>query len=192
MIDYFALLEQPRQPWLDPVALKAKFLERTRESHPDVAAAESIGFDQVNIAYQTLADPKRRLQHLLGLEGAAPGENMTSLPGEINELFSEIGRINLRAARLQALYQETTSTLGKALLTSEAEEVRLALRGISERLEAASASDAEELHEANELWTRDSSAARPILNNLYQRFSYLTKWREQIREKLLDLGETGV
>ena len=34
-MDYFALLDEPRQPWLDPAALKEKFLARGAEAHPD-------------------------------------------------------------------------------------------------------------------------------------------------------------
>jgi len=34
-MDYFALLGQPRQPWLDPSLLKASFLEQSARLHPD-------------------------------------------------------------------------------------------------------------------------------------------------------------
>ena len=35
MTDAFALLEFPRQPWLEPDALKTAFLERSTVTHPD-------------------------------------------------------------------------------------------------------------------------------------------------------------
>jgi len=39
MTDYFALLEQPRAPWLDPAELKEVFHRKTLEQHPDAGAA---------------------------------------------------------------------------------------------------------------------------------------------------------
>jgi DnaJ-domain-containing protein 1 len=33
--DYFALLDEPRQPWLDEEALKAKFFALSTSVHPD-------------------------------------------------------------------------------------------------------------------------------------------------------------
>src|SRR5438132_9046006 len=35
MIDYFALLHEPRRPWLDPDLLKQKFISLSAEVHPD-------------------------------------------------------------------------------------------------------------------------------------------------------------
>jgi hypothetical protein len=36
MTDYFALLQQPRQPWLEPEQLKQKYQQLTLASHrPD-------------------------------------------------------------------------------------------------------------------------------------------------------------
>ena len=35
MADYFALLDEPRRPWLDPEELKAKFHALTATVHPD-------------------------------------------------------------------------------------------------------------------------------------------------------------
>ena len=35
MTDYFNLLSEPRRPWLNPEALKQKFLNLSAEVHPD-------------------------------------------------------------------------------------------------------------------------------------------------------------
>jgi curved DNA-binding protein CbpA len=81
MIDYFALLQQHRKPWLDPGALKQKYHELARQAHPD---------HNLNEAYRVLVDPKLRLQHLLDLEGASPSSASNQIPEELADLFMEI------------------------------------------------------------------------------------------------------
>ena len=41
MTDYFALLEQPRAPWLDPRGLKEAYHRQTLQTHPDTAAPDN-------------------------------------------------------------------------------------------------------------------------------------------------------
>jgi len=45
MTDYFALLDEPRRPWLDVSSLKQKFLARSSEVHPDRGVRVGAGFD---------------------------------------------------------------------------------------------------------------------------------------------------
>jgi len=80
-IDYFALLEQTRNPWLDPNELKEKYHELARRTHPD---------HNLNEAYRVLTDPKLRLQHLLTLEGVPPSSASDQIPEELTDLFMEI------------------------------------------------------------------------------------------------------
>ena len=71
MTDAFALLDEPRQPWLEVEALKTKFLTRSAATHPDKftdpAEKETAQtrFADLNSAHEILRDPKLRLQHLL-------------------------------------------------------------------------------------------------------------------------------
>ena len=92
MTDSFALLQQPRQPWLYPDLLKQRYQERTLTDHPDVRGADapSVDFAVINEAYRTLTDPKLRLQHLLRLEGQEP-DNSAPIPADLLDLFSRIG-----------------------------------------------------------------------------------------------------
>ncbi|MFL6542144.1 MAG: hypothetical protein ACJ8I9_03160 [Chthoniobacterales bacterium] len=87
MTDYFAVLDQPRSAWLDVAALKEKFHERARTEHPDAGGAN---FEELNIAYRTLADPKSRLAYLLELTGAKPAA-VTEPPADLVDLFFETG-----------------------------------------------------------------------------------------------------
>ena len=58
MIDYFALLDQPRAPWLDPDELKDIFHQKTLQAHPDAQASRpgadttEATFPNLNEAYQ--------------------------------------------------------------------------------------------------------------------------------------------
>ena len=93
MIDYFALLEQTRRPWLDAEKLKEKYHELARRAQPD---------QNLNEAYRVLVDPKLRLQHMLALEGAPPPAT-SEIPPELSDLFMAIApalnKIDIREAK---------------------------------------------------------------------------------------------
>ena len=42
MIDYFALLDQPRVPWLDLNELKNAYYQKTLQAHPDAQMARKV------------------------------------------------------------------------------------------------------------------------------------------------------
>src|SRR5580704_14000879 len=100
-MDYFALLGQPRQPWLDAHALKAAFLQQSARLHPDRVqagndvdqAAATDRFAELNGAYNCLREPKDRLLHLLELESGAPPANVQSVPADTLDLFMETGQV---------------------------------------------------------------------------------------------------
>src|SRR5271167_1774936 len=98
MIDYFALLNEPRRPWLDADSLRQKFRALSASAHPDKVRAtgelEKSGaaksFAELNAAYHCLAEPKSRLRHLLELElGAKPGD-IRQIPAALADLFAEV------------------------------------------------------------------------------------------------------
>src|SRR3954470_14391797 len=81
MTDYFALLNEPRRPWIDSESLKAKFHAISGDLHPDRVHAEpesqkreaQNAYTELNAAYRCLGDRKERLFHLLCLElGSKP------------------------------------------------------------------------------------------------------------------------
>ncbi|MEY2546130.1 MAG: DnaJ domain [Verrucomicrobiota bacterium] len=80
MIDYFALLDQPRKPWLDLDALKEKYHALARQNQPD---------EKLNEAYRVLSDPKLRLEHLLKAEPVAN----QNVPDHLVDLFMEIAPV---------------------------------------------------------------------------------------------------
>jgi DnaJ-domain-containing protein 1 len=94
MIDYFALLQQPRKPWLETETLKEKYHELARAAQPG---------QELNEAYRVLVDPKLRLQHLLALEGGPPSSASEQVPEELADLFMQIApalnKIDMQQAR---------------------------------------------------------------------------------------------
>ena len=98
MTDYFALLDEPRRPWLEPEALKAKFLKLAAETHPDKQpalnetekAAANRSYAELNAAYHCLAEPKSRLLHLLELELGAKPKDVQQIPSALADLFAEV------------------------------------------------------------------------------------------------------
>ena len=55
MTDYFALLNEPRRPWLDPDSLKKKFLALAAGIHPDrIHNADELEKAEANRRYAEL------------------------------------------------------------------------------------------------------------------------------------------
>src|SRR5471030_2968047 len=105
MSDYFALLNEPRRPWLDADSLKQKFLALSTNAHPDKihSAGESEKsaagkqFAELNAAYNCLLEPKLRLLHLLELELGAKPKDIQQIPSALADLFAEVANACLSA-----------------------------------------------------------------------------------------------
>jgi molecular chaperone HscB len=102
--DHFERLGLPRRFSLDPAALEAAYLGRSRAVHPDFhhtgsggeqAASEALTA-AVNEAYTTLRDPFRRAEHLLALLGGPTATDVKDIPPaflmEMMDLREEIER----------------------------------------------------------------------------------------------------
>src|ERR1041385_591553 len=119
MTDYFALLNEPRRPWLEPEALRQKFLGLSATVHPDRVhtlgeaqrAAAHERYTALNAAYRCLREPKDRLRHLLELEGAGPSAEAQRIPSELMDLSLEIGAACRDADRVATEKSRTTSPL---------------------------------------------------------------------------------
>ncbi len=182
MMDYFALLEQPRAPWLDAEALKEVFRRKTLEHHPDVATSDSESqFAQLNEAYHALQDPKRRLQHLLELQGSPPPRTAESVPSELQELFLRIGESNQQARLLLERIRGQSSALERSLLKPRLLEVQQAIENLRR-----------ELRDLTETANRDLKKIDPAelnqISTLHARFAYLGRWTEQLDELAFQLS----
>jgi len=190
MIDYFALLQQPRRPWLDPEALKEKYHELTKAAHPDRPSSTNSDSDfaSINEAYRVLLDPKLRLDHLLNLEGIPPISH-ANVPEQIADIFLEIGTLIQETDHLLAK-SATTTALSKALLRPEILEKQNLTGDLLEKLETMYAKAMDELKLLDKTWasTHKIGAGSLELSALSSRFAYLTRWIAQLQERKFQLS----
>jgi curved DNA-binding protein CbpA len=190
MIDYFALLQQPRRPWLDLETLKEKYHELTKTAHPDRPFSDNPNSDfaSINEAYRVLLDPKLRLEHLLKLEGI-PLISHVNVPEQIANVFLETGMLIQETDRLLAK-SATTTVLSKALLHPEILEKQKLTADLLEKLETMYAGALKDLKLLDQAWTSaDKVAAEPSeLSTLSSRFAYLIRWITQLKERKFQLS----
>lgn len=185
MIDYFAFLDQPRRPWLDPGELKQAFHARSRELHPDVADASDAAFAQLNEAYQVLDDPKRRLQHLLALEGRPPARN-SSVPQEIAVLFPIVASVTQDADAVVQRATAATNPLSRSLLKPQMLAVQNRLAETLQHLRDLEQQAQTELQQLSTVRVFEQRQWAQ-LHALYLQFSYVGRWIAELEEKQLRL-----
>jgi curved DNA-binding protein CbpA len=193
MIDYFALLQQPRRPWLDPQKLKETYQQLTLVSHPDRQSKNAdsndpgTDFTAVNEAYRVLTNPKFRLQHLLSLEGHIPITD-ESAPGDLMELFSETGTLIREIDRLLEKLRDTNNALSASLLRSDILDRQKRAKDLLDKLKALYNGALQELRILDEAWLNEPQAVVTQLDELYRRFAYLTRWTDQLEERRFQLS----
>jgi curved DNA-binding protein CbpA len=199
-LDYFALLDEPRRPWLDTDSLKQKFLARSANLHPDKIPSaneseKSIAskkFAELNAAYNCLTAPKTRLLHLLELELGAKPKDIQEIPGGLADMFAEVATVCRNADHFLEEKSKANSPLLQVELFERAQEwteklqhLQKKLRDFSERLLA-------ELKLLDTKWMAGDSKNRGDLLNelekLYRLFSYFNRWNGQIQERIVQLS----
>jgi DnaJ-domain-containing protein 1 len=200
-MDYFALLNEPRRPWLEPETLKSKFLALAAEAHPDKQhganeaekLAASRRYAELNAACHCLAEPKLRLLHLLELElGAKPGE-VQQIPTALADLFADVATRCRNARDFLVEKGRVTSPMLQVQWFERAQEQVEGLRTLQTRLGRLYDQLVEELKSLDALWTSKSpSAERTALLNrleeLYRLFGYFNRWNGQIQELIVQLS----
>jgi curved DNA-binding protein CbpA len=187
MTDYFALLDQPRTPWLDLAALKEVFHRKTLEQHPDSTRAAEGDFAKLNEAYQVLQDPKRRLHHLLELQGA-PAASTNQIPQQLQELFLEIGALNQRTTQLLEKIRTASNPLSRSLLKGEVVAAQKEVASLRHKVRELTEAADERLRQMNPGWLTNPAAQIADAAALYLRFSYLGRWSAQLDELAFQLS----
>jgi curved DNA-binding protein CbpA len=205
MTDYFALLNEPRRPAIDPGSLKEKFFAASQEVHPDrihtrpdeEKQAATARYAELNSAYNTLREPKDRLLHLLELEnGSRPGDVQRIPPGTL-DLFVEVGQMCRDIDAFLASGTGITSPLMKVQHFQAGMEWTDKLQALQQRVEARRAELLAELETINVAWQAapppgapERAAALPLerLEQIYRMFSYINRWSEQIQERSIQLA----
>ena len=192
--DFFALLGEPRRPFLDPERIKDKFQALSREQHPDQQATGSNAetdavFARLNAAQAILRDPKSRLRCLLELEyPEVKVSGPAAVPGALADLFAPIHELLSRIDALLAKKGASSLALARALLAREEISLQEAAQARLGELETLHAQAVEELRTFDARWEPRPPDAAGQLHGFYQRFAYLSRWTDQLRERLFQLA----
>lgn len=195
MTDYFALLELPRSPWLEVAAIKERFATKSGPVHPDrvhqaddaTRAAATQRYAELNAAQQCLADTRQRLRHLIELETGQPPSDVGKVPPHISELFFKVGQSLRTADELVRQKQAATSPMVQAQVMRQAMDRMEALREVIGELEQRR-SKLDDRCRALGVEPEGGGDLISILADLHRDYSYLNRWLEQLRERLLQLG----
>ena len=205
MTDCFALLGEARCPAPDLDSLKAKFLARSAEVHPDrlhnAPESERLAatgrYAALNVAYNTLRETRDRLAHLLELELGTKPSGIDAVPAEWMEGFMEVGRLCRSIDAFLAESAKVTSPLLKVQRFQQGMEwtdrVNEMVRQLNARLEELTRG----LGDWNDVWAKAPEAGDPSrpaalpLSELAATFrdvSFLSRWIGQLRERAVRLA----
>jgi curved DNA-binding protein CbpA len=197
--DYFALLNEPRRPWLEPEPLKQKFLALSATVHPDrvhtLGEAERASaqerYTELNAAYNCLRDPKERLHHLLELELGVLPKDVQRIPSDLLDLSLEIGKACREADAFVAEKAKVTSPLLQVAFFERGQEYADKLQALRQRVNNLTGQLERELKDVDAAWPSSAESHNILLQRLeelYRLFSYFTRWHAQIQERIVRLS----
>ena len=201
--DKFALLDQPRRPWIDPDELKRKFLSLSASVHPDrVHGAPDKEkrdaerrFTELNSAYNCLREPKDRLRHLLEMERGAKPDDVQRIPAGLMDTSFEVGRLCKEADTFLREKRAVSSPLLQVQLFERAQDWTDKLNELQRDLNARREQLFVELRQMNESWRTKSPAPEPDagrrldrLEEIYRLLGYFGRWLEQLQERIVQLS----
>ena len=200
------MLGETRRPWIDPAALKEKFLTLSARVHPDRVhgasdeekRAANLRYTELNAAYQCLRDPKERLRHLLELERGARPADVQSIPSGLMDLYLDVSRLCREADGFLAGRAAVTSPLLRVGMFEGGQELTDKLQAFVRGLDVRRQSLAEEVKILNAGWADPAAADSPgravtlaRLEELWRLFGYYGRWIGQIQERVVQLAVTA-
>jgi len=201
MTDYFAVLEEPRRPWLDSEALKRKFLTFSAQVHPDrvhnagpvAKEAAQRKYTELNAAYQCLSDPKERLRHFLELEVGAKPKQIERVPQKLMDRLMEVGRICREADAVIAENVTISSPLLKVQVFERNQGCIDDLTAVQRRVQSWNGEALAEVKIIDEAWIAQTDPSRRAgalarLEELYRLLSYFARWGNQMQERVVQLS----
>jgi len=200
MTDNFALLNEPRRPWLEADALKQKFIALSASAHPDkihsASEVEKSGaaksFAELNAAFNCLAEPKSRLLHLLELELGAKPKDIQQIPTALADLFAEVAMACRSADAFLAEKSKVTSPLLLVQLFERGQEWVEKLNVLQQKLNGLHGQLMNELKSLDAKWVGTKGASRhealAKAEELYRLFGYFNRWNRQIQERMVQLS----
>lgn len=197
MTDYFALLGQPRRPWLDAEALKQAFFARSSEAHPDRvhdgSEAERQSANQrsseLNTAYACLREPRDRLRHLLELELGSKPSDLQDIPESFANLFMEVASVCREADGFITRQAAITSPLLRAQSVTEVHEWIERLQTFQRRISELQNELLVEMQGLDAEWSKGNSRnlLMPKLERICRWLGFFGRWHSQIQERVNQL-----
>ena len=185
MIDYFALLELERRPFIADEPLKNAYLRKS-----EMIRAQTNGQDvlsSVNIAFRTLSNPAARTQHLLNLEfGNARGGGLAP---DIGVIFGPVAEAVQMADQELGSLSVQSSVLLRALAYQKVDGVRQRLAEVQTELSKRHSGLLAELQQLDELWRIDPAQCRDRLAQTALQLTFVQKWLSEVHERQIRLEE---
>jgi curved DNA-binding protein CbpA len=199
MTDHFALLNEPRRPWLEPEPLKDKFLALSGTVHPDRVhnlgeaqrAAAQERYTELNAAYNCLREPKERLRHLLELELGALPKDIQRIPSDLMDLSMEIGKGCREVDVFLTEKAKVTSPLLQVTFFERSDEFADELKALRQRVNSLNERVVEELKQIDAAWPAPEekrAAQLQRMEEIYRLLSYFARWTTQIQERIVRLS----
>src|SRR3954469_6637552 len=192
MTDYFALLDEPRRPWVDPGALKNKFLQLSTELHPDrVHQADTAArqeaqtrYAELNAASSCLREPKDCVRHFLELETGSKLVDVQEIPSAIIESFLSITQACREADAFLARKAAVTSPLLQVQLFQEGQRISHQLLQLKATVNDWRNQLVQELQNLSSKWEmvdRDTAREQLLkrLEEIYRLLGYYGRWEQQ-------------
>lgn len=187
---FYDLLGLPVQAAIDEQALQQAYTEKSRLAHPDHGGDEQQAA-AVNLAYETLRSPEKRLKYLLESSGPEDAKNWRTVPldNSMMDVFSRLGRSLEGSKKLIEKKNAAQSELLKALLAAETFKWRDELENTGFEIETLKVTLLDQLPALDAALASQESAALgwKELAMVQARLAYLARWQGQIREQLLQL-----
>ncbi|HEV2207942.1 MAG TPA: hypothetical protein VG167_04160 [Verrucomicrobiae bacterium] len=202
MTDHFALLQQPRRPWLEPGQLKEKFLSLSATAHPDRVhnaakeqrQAAQDHYTALNAAYQCLREPRDRLRHLLQLERNAGPAQVQRVPSGLMELSLSVAQLCRQADAVLEEKRATVSPLLQVQIFQRAQACTEQLGQLQAQLGARQAACETDLKQLDARWDTDlrepahRDHALHQLEDLAALLTYFARWQNQLKERIVQLS----
>jgi len=203
MTDYFALLDEPRRPWIEPDSLKRKFFALSAEDHPDrvhqASDAEKVAaqqrYTELSAAYNCLREPKERLRHLLELERGTKPEDIQRIPSDLMDVFMEVSALCRETDAFLAEKAKTTSPLLKVRMFDRGQGFTEKLMALQRRVNSRQEGLVAELKAIDAAWITGGQSDSPggnealrRLEELYRLFSYFSRWSGQLQERIAQIS----
>ena len=199
MIDHFRVFDEPRRPWIDIADLKLKFLALSSLYHPDrthsAGTIESVDFAALNAAYNCLRDVPQRVAHLLEVETGEKPVSVQIIPGELMDWAFETGGLVREADQFIAEKARNSSPMIAIKHFEKGMQFTDRLNAMQARIQQALGPLNERLRQMNTAWssisgdsTRSSQLPLSELATIYQRYAFLSRWNQQIQERISTLA----